>query len=150
MARPIPNEELPVDLPLLHFVLVAMWGGLVAAEVVLELLPVWRPELRQPADVFHYYIDLWVELPLLAGVLATGLLLLRGHSVDARLAAKLAGAGIALGANLVCVAMVIVRHRGRAELAAGRTRIVHGTAMVGIPGGLVALYLGLGYAGWLG
>jgi len=135
-----------MDLHPLHFLLVAMWFGVVGAEVVLELLPLRRPELRGAADVLHYHIDLFVELPLLLGVVATGLLLLQGRALDVRLVVKLAGAALALGANFACVALVIARHRGRPELAGRRTKLVYLTALSGFPGGLLALYLGFGYA----
>lgn len=136
-------------LGVLHFVLVAAWAGVVGVELVLELAPLRRPELRPATVVFHYYTDLWLELPLLLGVLVTGLLLLGERPMDARLAVKLAGAALALGANLVCMALVVARHRGPPGRAAARSRWIYATGLLGIPGGLVALYLGLGYAGWL-
>lgn len=135
-------------MPTLHLVLVAFWGGIVATEAVLELLPLWRPALRPAAAAFHYYVDLFVELPVLLGVAATGLLLLRGRSFDARLAWKVGCGLAAVTANLVCIAFVIARERGRD--ARRTTRIIFASAAVGLPAAGGALVLGAGYAGWLG
>lgn len=138
-----------LDLRVAHLALVAAWVGVVLCESVLEVRGLRRPDLRAAAVEIHYWIDLLVELPLLCGVLATGLLLLAGRALDARLAVKIAGAALALAANFACVAIVVARRRGDPARAARRTRLVFATAAAGIPGGLVALWIGLGYAGRL-
>ncbi len=141
-----------VDLHVLHFVVVAAWFGVVGVEFVMEIVPLRRPDLGPAVAVLHYWVDLIVELPLIVAVTATGFLILSGRPRcspdDARLLVKLLGAAVALGANLVCVALVVWRHRGRVDAIEKRSRWVRATG-IGIPGGLVALYLGLGYAGWL-
>lgn len=137
-----------VNTATLHLVLVAVWFGILLAEFVLELLPLRRPELQAATAAFHFYIDLLAELPVLLGIVATGAWLLRDRAIDARLAVKLAGAAVAIVANLVCVGVVIARHRCRPEDLDRRSRLVRSTAAVGVPGGLVALTIGLGYAGW--
>lgn len=128
----------------LHLVALAAWFGVVAVESVIELLPLRRPELAAAAATFHFWIDLLVELPLLLGVLVTGGLLLRGQTLDTELGIKVAAGGAAIVMNLCCVAFVIARHRGGAELRSRRTRLVFATATVGMPLGLVALWIGLG------
>src|SRR3990170_4694466 len=120
-----------MDLRTVHLLLVGVWFGIVGAEAVIELLPDRHPTLRSAADTFHYFIDLFVELPLLLGVTATGLVLLDGRGIDTRLALKLGGAALALAANFACVAIVIARHRGKRELAARRTRLVRFVAVAG-------------------
>jgi len=133
----------------LHLVLLAGWAGVVATEAVIELLPLVRPQLRPAAAVFHYYIDLVVELPVLLGVAVTGAALLAGRPMDARLAAKVVAGAAAIAANLVCVLLVVARHRGPADRLAARSRLVFVSAGVGLPGAAAAFYLGAGYAGWL-
>jgi hypothetical protein len=123
---------------LLHLILVAAWAGLVLAELVLELVGARRPEAQRFVADVHYMIDLFLELPILLGVLATGGWLLRGATFDTALAVKVACGLAAVLANLVCVALVIARHRG-----ARATRAIFGTAMFGIPPALLAAYLGL-------
>ncbi len=136
-----------MNLHLLHLVSVAAWLGVIGAELVLELLPLRRPELQPATAVFHYYIDLCIELPLLLAILGTGALLLVDSRIDARMAIKLAGAAVALGANLACMVVVVLRHHGPQAEIKRRTMLVYATVAVGIPGGLVALYIGLGYVG---
>jgi hypothetical protein len=136
---------------LLHLIFLAMWGGVLGCEFILEAwLPRRGPTGEETLAALHYYIDLGLELPLLLGVIVTGLLLLAGRPIDARLAVKLAGAAIALAANLTCVVLVVVRHRGDKAKLARRTRAIRWTAIIGVPAGFVALYIGLGYAGLLG
>lgn len=136
-----------MNLHLLHLISVAAWIGVIGAELVLELLPLRRPDLQAATAVFHYYIDLCVELPLLLAILATGALLLIGSPIDARLAIKLAGAAVALAANFACIVVVVRRHRGPQSEIKRRTMLIYTTVGVGVPGGVVALYIGLGYVG---
>lgn len=137
-----------MDPSVLHFVVVAIWFGVLGTEFVLELLPLRRPELRPAAVEFHFWIDLILELPLLLAVLITGGYLATHRPMDLRLAVKLTAALMAIGANLFCFAVVVVRHRASPEKAAELTHLVHASGL-GVPAGLVALYIGLGYAGWI-
>lgn len=138
---------------IVHLILVAFWGGVVAAEAVLEVLPIRRPALGGPTAMFHYYIDGLVELPVLVGVFGTGLVLaalawpLTGwHWV------KIACAAAAIAANVTCI--VLVLRRGRAILALrgsgpegprpqGPSLAILTCAGVGLVPGLLAAGLGL-------
>lgn len=133
----------------LHLGLVFGWLGVLGVEGILEFLPLWRRELRPATAVFHYYIDLILELPLLLGILATGMVLLSGRALDARLVVKLVASAVAIAANLACVVLVILRHRGAPERLDDRSRLIYTLIGLGTPVGAVALYLGLGYAGML-
>lgn len=135
--------------PTLHVAVLSAWLGVVLAEVVLELLPLRRPELRRATSVFHFYIDLFVELPVLMAVVATGVLLLGRHPIDTLVVVKVAGGALAVLANLTCVGVVIARHLGPPEAIERRSRLVIATAAVGAPGAAVALYLGARLAGWI-
>jgi hypothetical protein len=138
-----------MSLPSLHMFAIALWTGVLAAEGVLEFLPLKRPELHAAAAAFHYSIDLLIELPLLIVIALTGVLLLRGTSFDARLIVKVAAGALAVLVNLICVVVVVIRHRGAPEQIERRTRRIYLLIAIGSPGYLLALVLGLGYAGWL-
>ena len=129
---------------LAHFCALAVWGGLVLAEVVVELA------LRdQPAAVAkaHYYIDLCCELPTLLAVLITGTVLTLAAPWSALLAIKVGCGLFAVGVNVWCAWAVWRRHRdisrGSAEDTERATQKVFLSVKLGLPAGLVALYLGL-------
>ena len=139
-----------MSVALVHLVLLSVWGGIVVTEVVVELLPRWRPELRRAAATFHYFIDLAVELPVLIGVLVSGGLMVARRPMDTQLALKVTCGLTAVVANLFCVAMVVRRQRGGDESLVRRTRLVFLSAAIGMPAAAVALYLGATRAGWIG
>src|SRR5262245_39156475 len=123
---------------MLHLFFLAMWAGVVLAEIAIETIGVRRPEARRFVADAHYAIDLFIEVPLLIGVVVTGAWLMRNAVWDTASAFKFACGGAAIVANLICVALVVARYRG-----ATTTRGIFGTAIFGIPPALVALYLGL-------
>lgn len=129
---------------LAHFFVLALWAGLVLAEVVIELA------LRdQPAAVAkaHYFIDLFVEMPTLVLVLATGAVLTVQVPMTTLLAIKVACGLFAVGVNFWCAWAVWRRHRNIAgatsEETERDTQRVFLSVKMGLPAGLVALYLGL-------
>jgi len=134
---------------LAHFFVLALWAGLVLAEVVIEL------GLRdQPAAVAkaHYYIDLFCELPTLLAVLVTGTVLTLAAPLGLLLAIKVACGLFAVGVNVWCAWAVVRRHRdiakASAEATERATQRVFLSVKLGLPAGLVALYLGLTRFGW--
>ncbi len=137
------------NLRTLHLFVLALWGGVLASEGVLELLPLRRPELRPATVVFHYFIDLLVELPLLLGILLTGALLLHGRPFTGLVAAKVACGSIAVLANLACIVFVVKRRSASANLQAIWTRRIYASALVGVPAGVGALILGAWLARWI-
>lgn len=129
---------------LAHLFVLALWGGLVLAEVVIEIA------LRdQPAAVAraHYYIDLFCELPVLLAVLASGGVLTMSAPWSTLLAVKVGCGLFAVGVNLWCAWVVVRRHRdfgtASAEDTESATKRVFLSVKLGVPAGLVALYLGL-------
>ena len=134
-------------LSLTHLISLCLWGGLVLGEIVLELAPRDAGE-RRAAARFHHLIDLAVEIPLLAVVVASGVLLaIRAWPLSPLHDLKIAAALIAIGANAVCVGLVVARRRrldDPAALASYRRRIAV-TVAVGLPCGLLAFILGLRY-----
>ncbi len=130
-----------------HLVLLAMWAGLVVGETVLEFHAHDEAALRVSARV-HYWIDVLAELPLLAGILATGVMLTyRAWPLSTLHVLKITAGLVAISANLVCVVVVFRRHRGVADVP-GLLRLrrrVAATAVVGVPFAVFALIVGLAY-----
>lgn len=143
----------PVNLvSMVHLILLGLWGGVVATEAVLELYPFRRSELHEHSIRYHYWIDLLVELPLVIGVVASGLVLVTlTWPLGLWAVVKILCAGVAVGANVVCIVLVLRRY---ASLKAGKgesvlrseTRRILTTAAVGLPFAAAAAILGF----WLG
>ena len=98
---------------MIHLVVLSMWGGIVATEAVVELLPFRRRELHAAAIRYHYWIDLLVELPMVLAVIGTGTtLLVLTQSVTPLLMVKVFLGGAAVAVNLFCITVVVRRGRG--------------------------------------
>src|SRR5687768_13486582 len=131
-------------LRLAHLLLIFVWGGVILAETVVEALG--RDPAAQPfAARAHFWIDVVIELPIVAGVLATGVLLAAAAwPLSTVQWVKVGAAAVAIGANLYCAALVAMRYRRRADGAAlGRISGHIRLTWTAVPVGLVALYLGL-------
>jgi len=143
-------ESLPVInlVSMVHLVCLTMWGGVVAAEFVLELYPRARKDLEVPTIRFHFWIDLLVELPLVLGVTATGTaLIVLAWPLSALHVAKILCAACAIAANFCCIALVVRRKRlldsGAAEAEQRQqTRRVMLCAAFGLPLGIAAAGMG--------
>ncbi len=97
-------------LPLVHLVTLALWGGVVATEAVIEILPFRHPELHTATIRMHYWIDLLVELPLVLAVIATGCtLLFLTDEITILHLVKITFGGTAIAINLFCIAIVLRR-----------------------------------------
>ncbi len=132
-------------LALLHVVAVFVWFGVVAAEVSIELRARDDDGMRRAASE-HYWIDAVVEVPLLALVLGTGLLLTaRAWPLDAMRVAMVVTGTVAVAANVACVGFVVARERGKADPTALRLnrRRVFACGILGAPFGLAAAAIGL-------
>jgi hypothetical protein len=125
-------------LHLAHLVLLSMWAGIVVAETVVEV--VGRRHV-EAAALMHYWIDLLLELPVIAGVLTTGTLLtLRAWPLSTLHQLKIAAGLIAVGANLYCAVAVVQRRHAR-DMSRYRLRIQ--LSLAGAPFALAAAYIGL-------
>ena len=132
----------------MHLLALGLWGGVVAAEVVIELYARRVPEAHPFTVRTHYWIDLLVELPLLLAVLATGAALTwRFWPLTGWHAVKI-GAGLAaVAANLACIALVLrrrvahLRQDEEASLASSQRIFVSG--VMGMPFAALAAALGL-------
>lgn len=132
---------------MVHLILLSLWGGLVLTEAVIELYPYRNRQMHGSSITLHYYIDILVETPLLLGVLITGIVLVfQVHLVP--LHYLLIACGLfALGMNFICVSQVIKRktlqEQGQSDTILWQyTRYIITTALLGIPAGLAAAYIG--------
>jgi hypothetical protein len=134
-----------MNLRAVHLFLVAAWIGVVLVESLMEGLAFRRAPLRPAAVTFHYFIDLFIELPLVFAILGTGAVLLEERPMDGRLMVKVVSGLVALFSNLVAGVIVHLRHRGDPELIDARSRLLFIIGGIGVPTGFIALYIGLSY-----
>jgi len=133
-------------LRLLHFGLLCAWSGVLLVEFVIESLGDDDDALASAARA-HFWIDVLIEIPLVLAVLTTGAMLLAQDWPPSHvLVVKVVSALVAIGLNLYCCGVVIVRYRRRGDPAAvrGLRRRVRLSAL-GIPFGALAAYLGFAY-----
>jgi hypothetical protein len=136
---------------IIHLVVLCLWGGVVAAESVIELYPYRRRELHDHSIRFHFWIDLLVELPLIIGVLTTGVVLITlAWPLTGTHIIKILCAAVCISANIVCIALVLKRKRQLDDGAADpdlwrSTRRIVLCAVVGLP--FAAAAAGMGF--WL-
>ncbi len=136
-----------------HVFAVAFWLGCVAVEVVVEQVGLRRAALRSAVPQFHFYVDRFVEIPAFSTVLVTGLLLFDASrfTQDWVYATKVLCGLIAVGANIFSIYPVIMRKRAADtgdKIAIRRYgKLLDATVPVGVPAALVALGIGLHWAG---
>mgnify|MGYP001496357733 CR=1 FL=1 len=130
-----------------HLMFLALWGGVVLAESVVELWGRKNRDLMKAAAIFHFWIDVLVEAPIILLVIASGVVLL--FTIDNLTymhAIMIAAAFVAISANAYCIVAVIRRyqdlHRTGMENLPARTQQVFLSAIAGMP--LAALAAGLG------
>jgi hypothetical protein len=131
-------------LHLLHVIFLGLWGGIVASETVIEFSARSDEDHRQAARL-HYWIDLFVEAPVLLGILATGgWLAWRIWPPTGLLWLKIGCALAVLAVNFYCLFRVVQRqqHQGDAQTLRLLARKVR-SAWLSVPLAGVALYLGL-------
>ncbi len=117
-------------LSMIHLVVLAMWGGVVATEAVIEVAPFRHRELHPAAIRFHFWIDLLVELPLVLAVVATGAAL--AFTIDPFTPlhwVKIGFGGLAVAVNLFCIVVVVKRGRQLARRA-GEEPLWHASRVV--------------------
>ncbi len=137
---------------MIHLVVLALWGGVVATEAVIEVFPFRTPEMHPATIRLHYWIDLLVELPLVLAVLGTGVaLVVLADAITLRHVVKLVFAGGAVAVNLFCISVVLRRARrlrtqGTDTSLWGASRVVLACFAVGLACAAVAATLGFSLA----
>lgn len=127
-----------------HLLALGIWLGIVTTEALFEFSGSDPDSLRAAAR-FHYTVDLFGELPVLAAVIVTGVMLTaRVETMTVLLQVKIAAALVAIGSNLICAVWVVQRRHvsDPAVLLAFRRKIWM-TAAVGVVFGTAALAIGL-------
>ena len=105
-------------LAMIHLMMLSLWGGVVATEVVIEVYPFRKRELHAATIRFHYWIDLLVELPLVLAVIATGVgLWVLTDPVTTLHLVKIGFGAAAVAVNLFCIVVVVKRGRRLAASA---------------------------------
>ncbi len=130
-----------------HLILLSLWGGVVLAEAVIELLPRRHPVMRHASVTLHLWIDLLIELPLVAGVVLTGMRLLAGRPWGLLLEMKVWAGCAAIAANLACITLVVWRAWAQNRRAGARrivrlSRAILASAAIGLPFAATAAVLG--------
>ncbi|MDX2436917.1 MAG: hypothetical protein QNL88_07715 [Acidobacteriota bacterium] len=129
-------------LPVIHLIVLSLWGGVVATEAVIEVYPFRHREVHTATIRLHYWIDLLVEAPLvLAVVLTGGLLLMSTDTITPLHLVKVGFAGAAVIVNVFCIFVVVRRGRGL-ERATDDTQLWAASRVV-----LACFAVGLGCAG---
>jgi hypothetical protein len=96
---------------LLHLLAVGIWIGCIAVETVVEVSGDYGDEQAFLPAKLHRSIDIFVEIPVLALLFITGLLLIDWNTLGGLLLVKvLCGTGAIL-ANLACAVVVFRRKR---------------------------------------
>lgn len=140
-------------LQFIHVFAVAFWLGCVATEIVIEQTGLRTPALRPSVPQFHFYVDRFVEIPAFTTVLITGVMMFEvsRFTSDWIYATKIICGLLAVGANIVSIHPVIMRKRmADAGDSAGVRRygkMIDMTVPVGVPAALIALGIGLHWAG---
>ena len=147
------EPQAPDVLAMVHLIMLSLWGGVVATEAVIELLPFRRRELHPAAVRFHYWIDLLVELPLVLAVVATGTVLaLSLDELSGLHWIKIVFGSTAVAVNLFCIAVVVRRGRrldrdgGPEERLWRASRVVLACFAVGLLAAAGAATLGFRFA----
>lgn len=134
---------------LLHTLAIGGWLGVVAAEVVLEVMRSRNKALRAPVARLHFYIDIYVEKPLILLAAGSGAWLLWKLPVPPSgwLQVKIIAGGIGMTLNMLGIWQVVMRHNATNDAddaAVERAdKIIIGTGLAAVPCVLLALGIAL-------
>ena len=131
---------------LAHLVALGMWLGVVITEVLFEFAGSDAESLRAAAR-FHYNVDRFGELPILAAVLITGTILaVRAWPLTPLHLIKIAASLVSIGSTVMCALWVFQRRQVEdTNVLLGFRRRIWSLAAVAAVFATPALYLGLVY-----
>jgi hypothetical protein len=95
----------------IHVLAAGLWLGCVLVEVFFERALAGRDEHRLLLGRLHRNVDLFIELPALLAVLASGALLIGAAAPGAALYLMIGLGVIAVAANIYCLLLVLRRRR---------------------------------------
>jgi len=129
-----------------HLIALGAWLGVVITEALFEFAASDAESLRAAAR-FHYNVDKYGELPVLAAVLVTGTLLtVRAWPLTPLHVIKITASLVAIGSALICVRWVFERRRIEdVNVLLGLRRRIWTLAAIAAVSATPALYLGLVY-----
>lgn len=129
-----------------HLMVLGIWLGIVLTEALFEFSGSDADSLRAAAR-FHYTVDMFGELPILAAVVVTGVLLVaRVGPLTPLHYVKIAASLVAIASNLICAVWVVQRRAVQdVDVLRAYRRKIWATAAVGVVFGTLALGLGLVY-----
>ena len=131
----------------LHIFFVGFWVSCAIIEGILEFMRRRDSSLQYPAAKFHYYIDIFVEIPAIVIILVTGFLLLDMSEMSALRLIKVVCGLLAILATMLSV--VIVFRRRYAVDADNRPAVDKNDKLFDIIAYLIVLPL-LTIALWIG
>ena len=92
----------------MHLIFLGLWGGIVFVEMILEFTLRNNGDQKNLIAQLHYRIDLFAEIPILLGVLLSGLMLLELDKLSSVLYAAKVYAGLCpVIINFLCIIPVI-------------------------------------------
>lgn len=131
---------------LVHLFALGMWAGCVLVEMLLELIPKRSDQDALNVARYHFYIDMFIEIPLLLVILASGFYMLQPEHLTGLFLIKIVLGLTAMSANIFCAVVVVRRHlagkRGELAHVNDLTRSVFASAAA-TPAGIAALVIGL-------
>ena len=93
----------------LHIFSVGIWFGCANIEIILEFMRRRDSSLQYAVAKFHYYIDIFVEVPAIIIILVTGFLLLDMSEMSALRLIKVVCGFLAILATMLSVVIVFRR-----------------------------------------
>lgn len=135
-----------------HIAFLSAWCSLAMAKIILKIAARLDFDLKKTVACFHYYFDLFIEIPLLIGILVTGIFLISSAKAHFDLFIKIGFSLISIFINFLCAMLVIkrwriIRHHPNSEKEELLSRWIQ-RAGIAIPFTLIAFYIGAKRAGW--
>jgi len=119
----------------------------VAVETLLERSPRKLPAMKTLVPQLHYWIDLYIEIPILIGILLSGLMMLQEQHFEVLFVVKILAGLLAIGVNLWCVIPVVKRKKAAdsndSEQVRKYSRQILLATQIGFPAAMLALCIGL-------
>ncbi len=144
-------ESLPLInlVSIIHLILLAIWAGIIATETVIELYAYKKMELHFSTIQFHYWIDLLVELPVVLGMLTTGIILFTiAEDITTLHIIKIILGLTAISSNFICIYIVlqrskILKYDDTDERLWGLSGRIIKIVVIAVPLGITAFIIGI-------
>jgi len=132
----------------IHICAISFWFGVVGAETIIERSRSENIEHGYAVARNHFFIDMFLEIPVAAIVLISGLLMINEVHLSSPLFLLKISAGIfAVGINAACAIPVTRRknaaNNGQLDDVIRHSRTIDKISVLGIPAGILALSIGI-------